>query len=504
MESHTVYHLLEQWRHSEKEAIVYHSDRITYKQLFHLVEGCYRYLQPFFERNEPGNNIGILMSNCSEYVLAYFLIAKAGKTIVPLNANSTNFELNEEIRFCDLTCMIVDKKHLQKALSNDSLRSIILLDASFDYSDIEIPNDPRIIRIPNSVASSQQVVPSPQIDEHSTAILLHTSGTTSKRKKVMLSHHNLISNVISHTQALNLKEEDKVVITLPIYFGYANTSQLLTHINLGGTVVILDNFCIPQLLLKTLEVEKATLFTAVPSTLFLIKDFLKKKKYELSSLRYICFGGGITPKELILNFKALLPWVDLVQTYGLTEASPRVTALVNAPLDKYGSVGVTLPGVEIKIVSSDSQTLGPHQTGEILVKGNNVMKGYYKQEEITKETIVDGWLYTGDYGAMDEEGYLYLKGRKKNIIISGGINIYPEEIEEKLLEHPLIEEAIVKGKHDEILGEVPVAIIKTKERVSSEEIIKYCKSYFSGTKIPRDIIFTESFDKTYTGKIKRY
>lgn len=207
-------------------------------------------------------------------------------------------------------------------------------------------------------------------------------------------------------------------------------------------------------------------------------------------------------EELVKRF----PSIGFIQTYGQTECSPRVTALLPSDaLKKIGSVGKPIPNVQIKICDENGKAADFYEKGEILVNGDNVMKGYYKRDEITCSVKIDSWLHTGDIGYLDEEGYLYLVGRKKNIIISGGINIYPEEIEQMLMNYGGVKESYVYGIEHDILGEVPVAeiVLKDDEFLNVNEILNFCKERLAPYKVPKKIKVVKSLEKTYNGKIKR-
>lgn len=230
-----------------------------------------------------------------------------------------------------------------------------------------------------------------------------------------------------------------------------------------------------------------------------------RNKYDMSSLRYLCFGGGVMPVHKLKQIISFFEGTGIVQTYGQTEASPRVTCLLPKDcLRKIGSVGKPIPGVEIDILDKNGVPVKNGEKGEIVVRGNNVMKGYYKHQDKTEQTIINGWLHTGDIGRVDEEGYLYIVGRIKNVIISGGLNIYPEEIEEILINYEGIKEVIVFGEKHDILGEIPVAKVVTDGCYIDEgQILEYSKKMVDAYKIPKKIIFCEQLEKTYNGKIRR-
>ena len=328
----------------------------------------------------------------------------------------------------------------------------------------------------------------------------------SNPKRVMLTHYNIINNIESNIDSLKLNINDRVLISMPMHFGYCNTAQFLTHLYLGAEIYILDRTFFPKLFLQLVQEKKITNFTCVPTMLLLLMQFPNMNNYDTSSLRYICFGGSKMPVDKLKKVMKLFPQTTFVQTYGQTEASPRVTALLgNDAIRKIGSVGRPISKVEVRIVDKNDCELLPGQEGEIVVKGPNVMKGYYKQEEKTKDILKNGWLHTGDIGHLDAEGYLYLTGRKKNMIIVGGINVYPEEIEEILMEYPNVKEARVFGKKDELFGEVPIAeiVLSDSRDFSITDLKKYCKELLTDIKVPKQFTIVKDLVKTYNGKIKR-
>lgn len=289
-----------------------------------------------------------------------------------------------------------------------------------------------------------------------------------------------------------------------MYFGYCNTAQFLTQVYLGSSIYIYDGLFMPNVFFKIVQEEKITNFTAVPSILLMILNYRYHDKYDISSLKYIFFGGSSIPKQKLSLIMDKFSTIGFVQTYGQTEASPRITALL--PCDAYrklGSVGKPIKNVNVSIRDDAGNEVAQGQVGEVAVKGPNVMKGYYKREDITEQTIIDGWLYTGDLGFLDNEGYLYLTGRKKNMIISGGINIYPEEIEEILLLHQNVLEVCVLSESHPLLGEVPIAKIVLRDKQYVPDFKKYCEDKLAAYKIPTKFYFVDELEKTYNGKIKR-
>ena len=486
-------------KYCDKIAIKFRNNTISYRELFREAENNAIMLKQITSNDIQ--NIGIFLPNSIQYAVAYFTIALMDKAIVPINIQAKKAEIKSTIEYCELKLIITNEQYkdvIKKFLDDFEYRTVVF---SVDDKACDVCGGEKEIFLDTSKSCKSG-------DENDVAILLHTSGTTSNPKRVMLTHKNLITNIRSNIESLNLTENDKVLIALPMFFGYCNTAQFLTHLYVGASIVIMDGMFMPYMFFKLVQDEKITNFTGVPSMLLMLLNYRNKHKYDISSLKYICFGGGNMPVEKLKQLIETFPSVGFVQTYGQTEASPRVTALLpKDSLRKVGSVGKPIPNVKVRIVDENGQDVAVGETGEIIVNGDNVMKGYYKRPEETAKVIKDGWLYTGDFGRYDEEGYIYLVGRKKNMIISGGLNIYPEEIEELLMCHPAVKEVCVIGENHELLGEIPIAKIVLKENVkdiSEGEIKNYCMDNLANYKVPSRIEFVNELPKTATGKIRRY
>lgn len=483
-----------------KTALKFGNVAISYCELYRDVEHWAAELEKCKCKNR---NIGIFLPNSPQYVIAYFAITFAGKTIVPIDIQAKKAELESTINYCELQLIISNGDYgktikLHLADSNCSV-SILDLDnmTFYDAGNLSGCCDKNNTFYEDIVTNENEI-----------ALLLHTSGTTSNPKRVMLSHKNLMENVKSIIESLGLHEEDRTLISMPLYMASANTSQLLTHLYLGATVVIMNSMFLPTVFFSLVEEERITNFTGVPPYMYSICGHSYRNNCDISSLKLVCFGGAGTPVKKILQLLDTFPQINFVHMYGQTEASTRITHLL--PEDarrKIGSVGKSISGVQVRLVNEEDKDVDPGQKGEIIVKGANVMSGYYKKPEETAKALKSGWLYTGDLGYSDPDGYLYIIGRRKNIIISGGMNIYPEEIEEILLCHPAVKEVFVFGDEDEYLGEVPAAHIVINEEGSStteDELINYCYKHLSKFKIPRRIVFVPGISKTPTGKIIRY
>lgn len=488
--------LLERQSNNNKMALRHGDNSITYND-------WYRYSDELSQRINTVKqvdtmNIALFLPNSIHYAIAYFAVLFSDRILIPIGIQAKELEIVSTIEYCEVDLIITDSRHrdfLVQALQEYHHRVIVYV---IDTDEtLVISKDKRFI------AKSEHLVQNGSVDD--VAIMLHTSGTTSNPKRVMLTHNNLIHNVESNIDSLKLTQDDKVLIALPMFFGYCNTAQFLTHVYLGATIVILDSVFLPKQFFQIVEKEKITNFTGVPSMLLMLLEYRYADRYDYESLRYICFGGGKMPVDQLKILIKKYPSIGFVQTYGQTECSPRVTALLpEYAIIKTGSVGIPILHVEVKIVNPEDNELPANEMGEIIVRGKNIMKGYYKRPDITSETIRNGWLHTGDLGYLDGDGFLYLTGRIKNIIISGGINVYPEEIEQLLLQHESVEDACVVGEEHKLLGEVPVAKVVLKHEISQVELKLYCTEKLADYKVPSRFDIVDSLPKTYNGKTKRY
>lgn len=484
--------ILHRKRNSTQTAVIYKDQEYSYNDIYRQVVFHSQNLM-----NTGNHNVGIFISNSANYVIAYFSVAYMDRVVIPVDANSRKKQILSTIDYCELDLILTDDQHyeyLSGMVSKEPDQGIVLYNVdSSEHSYFGKKGEER--------KKNRKVLEG----DEDVAIMLHTSGTTSDPKKVMLTHENLISNIESNIASLALNSEDRSLIVLPMCFGYCNTSQFLTHFYLGGSIVIYDGVFIPRRFLYYIEKYQCSNSTCIPAMLYLlVKSNLKAD--HLSSFRYLCFGGGSISEEILARIIEMLPETGIVQTYGQTEASPRVTCLLSEDSRrKLGSIGKAIPGVSVKVFDEYDQEVPPGTEGEIVVRGKNVMKGYYKHPDETDRVIINGWLHTGDIGRFDDEGYLYIVGRKKNVIISGGLNIYPEEIEELLRTHPSVSEAYVYPQEHELLGEVPAARIVpyAKENLDVKGLYEYCKANLEIQKIPSVIEVANHIEKTYNGKIRR-
>jgi long-chain acyl-CoA synthetase len=433
-------------------------------------------------------NVALLASNSLDCIVSYWSLLLARVTIVLLDAKSADDELRTLVDTCDCNWIVCEERFMQMA-PRAQLGVIGVQEYRFEVVCSPLPGKHR--------KNSSDI-----------AVMSVTSGATGKVKVVMLSHKNLESNTASHIQSLKLRSDDVALMVLPIFYSYAHTSQFLCHTRLGGSIVLYDKAVFfPRLFCELIEKYRITSTSLVPTLLYILDQYLYLHEHDLGSLRYLCCGGAPMILEVAQSLMSKLPHTRLVHTYGLTEASPRVTTLApEHDIQKLPSIGKPIPGVEVQIVADDGRPVAPGEIGELRVRGENVMTGYYDAPEETQTIVKDGWLYTGDLARCDDEGYLYLVGRKKNIIITGGVNVSPEEIEGVLLTHPDIKEAVVKGEYRQGLGEVPVAYLSLDKTgvLSLQQVHDFMRGKLAEWKWPQKLYFRPAVAKTRTGKIRRH
>lgn len=489
MEIKMIKDLLIQRKDSDRIAIESVDQSITYREWYQASKHLSYIIRELCE--EGTQNVIVCLPNSIDYAVAYFGVLFSGNVIVPIAPEATVTEMQRLVEYCEAKLIISNSCYIDRfseMYCHKKLTGISIEEAYSEDSDdlTEIPLNG---------------------EENDLCIMLHTSGTTSNPKRVMLSNKNLLVNIKAHTSVMMLDENDVSLITLPMFFGYCNTSQFLSHLYVGGKIVISHAVFHPAVFWSTVCKYGITNVTVVPSMLMNIYKAGRSAlpKNQTHTLRYICYGGGRSNPEVIEKLIRAFPEVGFVHTYGQTECSPRVTALMpQDAIRKSGSVGTPLPGVEIAIFSPNGEKLDADLSGEICVKGDNVMLGYYKNPNLTEETIRNGWLHTGDEGYIDKDGFLYLCGRLKSMIIYNGINLYPEEIEEILVAADMIEDAIVYGVENNICGEVPVADIVVNANYNEQKLREYCSKHLSKYKIPKLFRCVEKIEKTYNKKNKRY
>jgi len=427
-----------------------------------------------------GDTVGVLLLNSPKYVTTLLGVWKAGKTPVPLNYLLPPQELGYIIKESGMSALITSQFFAQavgavKPLFGD--KGVILMADAPDFVS-EASRVERTYRDP--------------------ALYLYTSGTTGKPKGVVLTHRNLATNVDSCQRAGQFNHRDSFLCLLPFFHTYAITGTILLPLLNGSKMVLVDRFQ-PMKVMKLIEDHAITVFLAIPSMYRVLAH--TEGDFNLASVRFPISGGEPLPVAVALAFEKRFG-VPIFEGYGQTEASPVIS--LNVPTKrKMGTVGPPLPGVEIAIWDDQKTPVETDVVGEIMVRGPNVMEGYYNLPEETSKTLTRDWLHTGDLGKMDTEGFVTITGRKKDLIISAGENIYPREIEEVLAQHPKVKEVAVIGVKDEVRGEVPKAFVIAREgtALDEKELRHFCREHIAGYKIPKHFIVVPDLPRTPTGKV---
>jgi len=451
-----------------------------------------------------GDHVAVCMPNCPEVWAVFQSIWQVGAVITPIMFLLSTEEIHYILQDSDAKVIITSKEVFEKIEEArkgiDHIEKIIVIGGE-DKGDL-VDFDGLISRSPIKEEAEE-------LEGEELAIMIYTSGTTGRPKGVMLTHSNLHYNYMAtvgepeKTQDLNQRFASILCLPLAHGFGVFVMNAALLSRRMQGLYVLMRWFD-PEEIFRLIEKYRISNFSGVPTMYRVLIDHPAASRYDLSSLETCSIASAPVTEELYNAFTSKFN-CTMSEVYGLTEAVAVVTiSRANMPR-KQGSSGIPLPGIRIRIVDEEDKELTTYAQGEITVKGPNVMKGYYKKPDETKETLRGGWLHTGDIGYVDEEGYLYVTGRKKDMIIKGGYNIYPNEIEKYFLEHPNIKEVGVVGIPHEKYGEDVMAFVVLKDgnKISERELIDYIQSRISKFKTPSRIEFIEDLPKNLVGKIKK-
>jgi len=487
-------------KHPHRSAIIFGSKIISYKTINdatdHIAAGLIRL------GIKKQDRVAIFLDNCPAFILSYFAILKAGAVAVPVNYMFKIEETKYILQDCQAVGLIASRTSWDMAeelrLRVDSLKYIITT-----------KGDGVILDLNNIKSSDTGILKQVSVTPQDLAVILYTSGTTGHPKGALLSHYNLISNAWDCAASIKVDTKHTFICILPLFHSFAATVCMNLPLLVGARIVIMKSVVPFKRLIRAIRKNRVTVFVGVPSIYNILKEIKLPRLLRTSLIKLfnpvkICISGAAAlPVETLGSFQRRFR-LPLLEGYGLTEASPVVILNPLKGERKPGSIGLALSkNIELRIVDDKNNELGPDKVGELLVKGPNVMQGYYQQDEATRETLKEGWLYTGDMAKFDAEGYFYIVGRKKEMINVRGFNVYPREIEEVLYQNPKIKEAAVIGIADPHRGEVPKAFIVLKENQSANEheILQYLRGLLAPYKIPKYLEFRSSLPKNNTGKI---
>lgn len=490
----------------DKAAFIYQNQETNYREFEKQVKKFASGLEQL--GYQKGDHIALIAWNSPLYVIALYGILRMGAVVIPIKP-------------------VLTANEMKYVLQDGNVKAIVTMDSLLDkFEEIaqQLPKVKHYIACTSETEASLQLttlthklksftqlvkdgdleyIP-PVLDENDTAIILYTSGTTGKPKGTMLSHKGIYANVKITADYLEYGEDDRVISVLPMVHIFGFGATLCGPLLKGATLLILPKFS-PKEVFRIASMYQATVFAGVPTMYnYLLQTANRQPMYKgcFSEVRLCLCGGASMPFTLLEKFEEMFQ-VTITEGYGLTEAAPVSYNSVHRP-SKPGSIGKIVPHVECKIVDPTGKEVNLGEVGELMVKGPHVMKGYYKKEEETAETLKDGWFYTGDLGRMDEEGYFYIVDRKKDMMIVNGYNVYPKEIEETFYTHANVIEAAVVGIPHLETGEAIIGFVVVNHfSIIEEELILYCQRNLAKYKVPMKIEFLDKLPKNSNGKIDK-
>jgi len=472
-------------KNPKKTAIYWGDKEISYADLLAQSQSVAAHLKTQFGV-KPGDRVALWLKNCPEFPVSVFGVLFADAAVVPIN----NFLKPAEVGY----------------ILNDGGIDVVITDAELAPGEKELQAARpalKFLQVEQFASLPPGTLnPGPGTaarSERDLAVMIYTSGTTGRPKGVMLSHGNLLANVESCRVVLEAVSDDCLAVLLPMFHTYMMTVGLFLPFTVGGSIVLIKSLHPPRAMLQEIFTRRATILPAVPS---LYRMLLGAEVPPSQPIRIFISGSAPLPMQTLKEFEEKFK-VPLIEGYGLSEASPVVSKNPLHGTRKAGSIGIPIPNVEMSVQDDDGRMLGPGETGEICVRGANVMQGYWNQPEETKKAFRAGWLLTGDVGHRDADGYYYITDRKKDMLLVNGINVYPREIEEVIYHFPGIKEAAVVGVPDARRGEQPVAFVAAVEGQSIDDkaLLQFIKSKLADYKAPKQVVILPALPKNATGKI---
>lgn len=457
---------------------------LSYKKLKEQVELAAETLEQIgIQKNEK---VAILVENSISFMKLFFSVLWIEAVVVPINPELKEEEINYIMRDADIKTILIQDKIIDKMIflidKNDIIKKMDTISIIKKVDILEHKNEDLILN---------------------TALILYTSGSTGRAKGVMLTHRNLISEMKNISLAHELCRDDIVLAILPWFHINGLVITMLTPLLVGHKIIIAQKFS-KKLFWSWIEKYSVTWFSGVPTIYAYLLSESYKKEYDTSSLRFARSASFALPRKILEEFEKKYK-IFIIESYGITEGGSQITTNPMPPKKrKIGSVGIPY-GLDLKIINDKNLEVGVFEEGEIIVRGDNITRGYYKKEKETKEAFFNSWFRTGDLGYIDKEGYLFLSGRKKELINRAGEKFSPKEIDEVLYSMSEIELACAVGVPNELYGEEVIAFIKKKKEmdITAEDIIEYCKGRIANFKVPKEIYFIEDFPQGGNGKIQR-
>ncbi|WP_295702309.1 long-chain fatty acid--CoA ligase [Lapillicoccus sp.] len=487
-------------QHSDKAALLFDGGSLTFAQVDALSDQMAAGLRA--EGFGPGDKIGLQLPNLPQFVIAYFAILKAGCVVVPMNVLLTTPEVAFQLGDSQAKALITwagTAEHAARAVSAAGVKHLYV---------VNTPGTPTAgVGEPMETlyAAADPNVPAPmeQCDPGDTAVVIYTSGTTGTPKGAELTHFQLLMNAETPGRLFGVRSDDIVLVVLPLFHVFGLCSHLNLCMRFGATMSLQPRFE-PEKILEVMRRDRVTVFEGVPTMFIALLHQADIGKDDITTLRVGVCGGASLPAKVLDAFEAKFG-ITILEGYGLTETAATTTFNVSSADRRIYSVGKPIWGVDVQIWGEGERVLPPgkDQVGEVVIRGVNVMKGYFNNPEATAAAFTRGWMRTGDLGYFDDDGYLFIVDRKKDLIIRGGYNVYPSEVEESLYAHPGVQEAAVIGIPDDRLGEEVKAFIIPREGITltAEEIVDFLKERVAAYKYPRVIEFRSELAHGPTGKI---
>jgi fatty-acyl-CoA synthase len=484
-------------KYPDRTAIISGETRFTYKAFNSRVN---RLANAMIQLGvKKGEKVALMFYNTHHFAEVYFAAVKLGALSTPVNFRFVGEEIEYLVQNSQAGLFFFGKA-FEETIGNISHRlSGVRVFVGVEASKGDFASDYESL-----LDSGSPEEPGVAITEKDPCQVMYTSGTTGRPKGAVITHGNVLWNLMNTILGREDRPGEVSLIVGPLYHTAALNNHFTIQVALGGTSILVKRFE-PEAVLRCIERERVNVISGSPAMYHLLLQHPKLRDYGTHSITKCTAGAAILPHELKKQLLEVFPKAaGVYDVYGCTEASPTITILSGRDsFRKHGSVGPAVPFVQARVVDEEGRALPADEVGELVCKGPNVMKGYYRNNKATRETIRDGWLHTGDMARVDDEGYYYIVDRKKDMIVSGGENIYPRELEEVLFKHPAISDAAVIGIPDEIWGETVKAYVVVKEghAVDEQEVIEHCKRHLASYKKPKAVAFVNEIPKNPSGKV---
>jgi long-chain acyl-CoA synthetase len=483
----------------DKVAVILDEHRLPYR----MVDGAADRVAQVLRDNgiAPGTPVGLMLPNVPQFPIVYYGILRAGCVAVPMNVLLKGPEVRYYLEDSGARAFFFWGDFAEEAMKGAAGVPAL----SLRVSVAALPGTPpppgaeEFMSLAVAATPSGDIAPTRPDD---TAVILYTSGTTGKPKGAQLTHDNLLMNCIVSARIAGVNADDVTLATLPFFHAFGASNVMNTAIYAGATMTLLPRFD-PVKALQMIQRDRITVFAGVPTMYIAFLKAYAEGEWDISSIRLAISGGAALPEQVLHEFEEKFG-APILEGYGLSESSPSATFNRPDKPRKVGSIGLPIWGVELKVLGDNGESLPDNEKGEICIRGHNVMNGYHNRPEATAEAIDrDGWLHTGDIGYRDADGYYFIVDRKKELVIRGGFNVYPREIEEVLYQHPAVLEAAVFGTPDPTMGEEVCAAVALRPGMSADEggLIAFCKERVAAYKYPRRVWVLETLPKGPTGKI---